>query len=68
MTPSAERSIENSLTEIEDRLRQSLETVQGKAKSRLKSLRQYVADRPVRSVAVAFTIGLGLARLFQKLR
>jgi ElaB/YqjD/DUF883 family membrane-anchored ribosome-binding protein len=65
---SAEHSIERSVTEVEGRLRQSLATVQAKAEKRLKSLRQYVVDRPVRSVAVAFAIGLGLARLLQNLK
>jgi ElaB/YqjD/DUF883 family membrane-anchored ribosome-binding protein len=67
MIRSAEHSIERSLTEVEGRLRQSFETVQTEAENRLKRLRQYVADRPVRSVVVAFAVGLGLARLLQKL-
>jgi ElaB/YqjD/DUF883 family membrane-anchored ribosome-binding protein len=68
MIATAARSIERSLAEVEGRLRHSLETVQADAENRLKGLRQYVAERPVRSVAVAFAIGLGLARLLQKLK
>ncbi len=68
MTTSTERSIENSITEAQGRFRQSLEKAQTEAENRLKSLRQYLGGRPVQSVVVAFAVGLGLARLLQKLR
>lgn len=67
MTTRAEAFGESSLARIEDRLRQSLATVQTEAEDRVKSMRRYVANRPVRSVVVAFAVGLGLARLLQKL-
>ena len=68
MITSAEHLVEKSLTEVEGRIRQSLETFQNETANRLKRLRQYLADRPVRSVVVAFTVGLGLAHLLQRLR
>jgi ElaB/YqjD/DUF883 family membrane-anchored ribosome-binding protein len=68
MITSTERSIEKSITEAEGRLRQSLEKAQTAAENRLKSLRQYLAGRPVRSVLVAFAVGVGFARLLQKIR
>lgn len=67
--PSTTRttSEKNSLSGLEDRLRAPIEKVQATAEKRLKKVAKLVVQRPAASLAVAFVIGFGVARLLQKI-
>jgi len=64
MTQSSES---NSLVELEDRVRWSIDRVRGQAEQRLRRLANLIVNKPIRSLGVAFLSGVVLARLLQKL-
>jgi ElaB/YqjD/DUF883 family membrane-anchored ribosome-binding protein len=64
MTQSSES---NSLMELEDRMRWSIDRVRGQAEQRLRRLSNLIVNKPIRSLGVAFLSGVVLARLLQKL-
>jgi len=54
-------------TEIEQRLRVSLDKARATAQDRYRNLSLYVAQRPVRSIVMALLLGVATARLFSML-
>lgn len=67
-TSSTAKSTErNSLSALEGRLRAPLEKAQAQAEKRLKKVSKLIVQRPAASLAVAFVVGFGLARLLQKI-
>lgn len=64
MTQSTET---NSLMELEDRVRWSIDRVCGQAERRIRTLSNIIIKKPLRSMGVAFLSGVVVARLLQKL-
>jgi ElaB/YqjD/DUF883 family membrane-anchored ribosome-binding protein len=58
----------DALAEMQTRFRKSIERAEAEARSSLNVLSKYVAERPLRSLCVAFLVGFGTARLLQRLK
>lgn len=67
MSPTAQMSEGDAVAEMENRFRKSIEKAEAEAQSRVRILADFIAERPMRSLCVAFLVGFGVARLLQKL-
>ena len=67
MSTSTKANEKNTLSALEGRLREPIEKVQAQAEKRIKKLSKLIVQRPAASLAVAFIVGFGLARVLQKI-